>query len=178
MDEIKTLNTKKTPVLIGHLWQLKTVVILHWCLTCSVLLILNEDIYAIKFYYYERGFIRVKMFYKIDQGEKRKYFWRKTESIGLHDFHHSNTQLNGIRPNGALHDDSQHNHILKNVTRNNDTYPNIYFISIATFYSQNECSFVEGHYAECHYTKCCYADCRSAKIDSAKLLLLLLLFLF
>ncbi len=25
-----------TPVLIRHLWQLKTVVILHWCLICSV----------------------------------------------------------------------------------------------------------------------------------------------
>jgi hypothetical protein len=27
-----------TPVLIRHLWQLKTVVILHWCLICAVLL--------------------------------------------------------------------------------------------------------------------------------------------
>ncbi len=27
-----------TPVLIGHLWQLKTVVFLHWCLICAVLL--------------------------------------------------------------------------------------------------------------------------------------------
>ncbi len=25
-----------TPVLIRHLWQLKTVVFLHWCLICSV----------------------------------------------------------------------------------------------------------------------------------------------
>jgi hypothetical protein len=27
-----------TPVLIGHLWQLKTVVFLHWCLIFDVLL--------------------------------------------------------------------------------------------------------------------------------------------
>ena len=27
-----------TPVLIRHLWQLKTVVFLHWCLICVVLL--------------------------------------------------------------------------------------------------------------------------------------------
>jgi hypothetical protein len=27
-----------TPVLIRHLWQLKTVVFLHWCLICAVLL--------------------------------------------------------------------------------------------------------------------------------------------
>ncbi len=26
------------PVLIRHLWQLKTVVFLHWCLICAVLL--------------------------------------------------------------------------------------------------------------------------------------------
>jgi hypothetical protein len=25
-----------TPVLIRHLWQLKTVVFLHWCLMCAV----------------------------------------------------------------------------------------------------------------------------------------------
>jgi len=25
-----------TPVFIKHLWQLKTVVFLHWCLICSV----------------------------------------------------------------------------------------------------------------------------------------------
>jgi hypothetical protein len=25
-----------TPVLIRHLWQLKTVVFLHWCLICAV----------------------------------------------------------------------------------------------------------------------------------------------
>ncbi len=25
-----------TPVLIRHLWQLKTVVFLHWCLICTV----------------------------------------------------------------------------------------------------------------------------------------------
>ncbi len=28
-----------TPVLIRHLWQLKTVVFLHWCLLCALLLI-------------------------------------------------------------------------------------------------------------------------------------------
>ena len=27
-----------TPVLIRHLWQLKTVVFLHWCLICAALL--------------------------------------------------------------------------------------------------------------------------------------------
>ncbi len=27
-----------TPVLIGHLWQLETVVFLQWCLICAVLL--------------------------------------------------------------------------------------------------------------------------------------------
>ena len=31
-----------TPVLIRHLWQLKTVVFLHWCLLCAVLL--NESV--------------------------------------------------------------------------------------------------------------------------------------
>ncbi len=30
-----------TPVLIKHMWQLKTVVFLHWCLLCTVLLLLN-----------------------------------------------------------------------------------------------------------------------------------------
>ncbi len=25
-----------TPELIGHLWQLKTAVLLHWCLICAV----------------------------------------------------------------------------------------------------------------------------------------------
>ncbi len=28
-----------TPVLIRHMWQLKTVVILHWCLICAVPLV-------------------------------------------------------------------------------------------------------------------------------------------
>jgi hypothetical protein len=32
-----------TPVLVRHLWQLKTVVFLHWCLICAALLGLNED---------------------------------------------------------------------------------------------------------------------------------------
>jgi hypothetical protein len=27
-----------TPVLIRHLWQLKTFVFLHWCIVCAVLL--------------------------------------------------------------------------------------------------------------------------------------------
>jgi hypothetical protein len=27
-----------TPVLIRHLWQFKTIVFLHWCLICAVLL--------------------------------------------------------------------------------------------------------------------------------------------
>ncbi len=31
-----------TPVLIRHLWQLKTVVFQHWCLICAVLLRANE----------------------------------------------------------------------------------------------------------------------------------------
>jgi hypothetical protein len=36
-----------TPVLIRHLWQLKTVVFLHWCIICSVLLAqVNCDISA------------------------------------------------------------------------------------------------------------------------------------
>ncbi len=30
-----------TPVLIRHLWQLKTVVFLHWCLICAVLLMVT-----------------------------------------------------------------------------------------------------------------------------------------
>jgi hypothetical protein len=30
-----------TPVLISHLWQLKTVIFLHWCLLCAVLLNLS-----------------------------------------------------------------------------------------------------------------------------------------
>jgi len=30
-----------TPVLIRYLWQLKTVVFLHWCLICAVLLALK-----------------------------------------------------------------------------------------------------------------------------------------
>jgi hypothetical protein len=27
-----------TPVVIRHLWQLKTVVFLHWCLICAILI--------------------------------------------------------------------------------------------------------------------------------------------
>jgi len=30
-----------TPVLIRHLWQLKTVVVLHWCLIHSILLMIG-----------------------------------------------------------------------------------------------------------------------------------------
>ncbi len=30
-----------TPVLIKHLWQLKTVVFLHWCLICALLLLMS-----------------------------------------------------------------------------------------------------------------------------------------
>jgi hypothetical protein len=30
-------------VLIGHLWQLKTVVFMHWCLICAVLLSENAE---------------------------------------------------------------------------------------------------------------------------------------
>ncbi len=32
----------QVPGLIRHLWQLKTVVFLHWCLICAVVLMLNE----------------------------------------------------------------------------------------------------------------------------------------
>jgi len=31
-----------TPVLIRHLWQLKTVVFLHWCLICTVPFVIND----------------------------------------------------------------------------------------------------------------------------------------
>jgi hypothetical protein len=31
-----------TPVLIRHLWQLKTVISLHWCIICIVPLVLNK----------------------------------------------------------------------------------------------------------------------------------------
>ncbi len=75
------------------------------------------------------------MFHKIDQTEKENIFWRKTESIGRHDFHHSKTQLNDIRPNEAPHDGTRHNHVQKNDTLNNDTQLKIYFISVATFYT-------------------------------------------
>ncbi len=39
-----------TPVLIRHLWQPKTVVFLHWCLICAVLLqftIVNRDVWIV-----------------------------------------------------------------------------------------------------------------------------------
>jgi hypothetical protein len=36
------LFTFSTPVLIRHLWQLKTVVFLHWFQICAVLLITNK----------------------------------------------------------------------------------------------------------------------------------------
>jgi hypothetical protein len=41
------LNTDhfSTAVLIGHLWQLKTVVFLNWCLICSFLLGVNQLIH-------------------------------------------------------------------------------------------------------------------------------------
>ncbi len=35
-----------TPVLIRHLWQLETVVLVHWCLKC-VILLLNSKIWLI-----------------------------------------------------------------------------------------------------------------------------------
>jgi hypothetical protein len=31
-----------TPELIRHLWQLKTIVFLHWCLICAVLLTFGQ----------------------------------------------------------------------------------------------------------------------------------------
>ncbi len=33
-----------TPVLIRHLWQLKTIVFLHWCLICAVLLCWQNNV--------------------------------------------------------------------------------------------------------------------------------------
>ncbi len=38
-----------TPVLIRHLWQLKTVVFLHWCLICVVLLYNHRNLYCVSF---------------------------------------------------------------------------------------------------------------------------------
>jgi hypothetical protein len=35
---IQMLFIFSTPVLIRHLWQLKTIVFLRWCLICTVLL--------------------------------------------------------------------------------------------------------------------------------------------
>jgi hypothetical protein len=39
-----------TPVLIRHLWQLKTVVFLHWCLICAVPLISKETLNALQIF--------------------------------------------------------------------------------------------------------------------------------
>jgi hypothetical protein len=39
---IKIVFIFSTPELIRHLWQLKTIVFLHWCLICAVLLDFNE----------------------------------------------------------------------------------------------------------------------------------------
>jgi hypothetical protein len=33
-----------TETLIRHLWQLKTIVFLHWCLTCAVLFTIAERV--------------------------------------------------------------------------------------------------------------------------------------
>ena len=40
---IEMLFIFSTPVLIRHLWQLKTVVFLHWCLICDVLLFSGQQ---------------------------------------------------------------------------------------------------------------------------------------
>jgi hypothetical protein len=36
-----------TPVLIRHLWQLKTVVFLYWCLICAALLYNHRNLYSV-----------------------------------------------------------------------------------------------------------------------------------
>jgi hypothetical protein len=54
-----------TPVFIRHLWQLKTVFFMHWCLLCAVLLALIEEnfqganslaYYVMMKYYWRRYF--------------------------------------------------------------------------------------------------------------------------
>ena len=37
-----------TPVLIRHLWQLKTVVFLHWCLICAVVCSIRNELAVIQ----------------------------------------------------------------------------------------------------------------------------------
>jgi hypothetical protein len=45
---IEMLFIFSTPVLIRHLWQLKTVAFLHWCLMCAVPLnLIIKEIYLI-----------------------------------------------------------------------------------------------------------------------------------
>jgi hypothetical protein len=61
-----------TPVLIRHLWQLKTVVFLHWCLIRTVLL----------------GLVEMK---KFKSNSQLIHFHQK---VWRHD-----TQLNGMQPN-------------------------------------------------------------------------------
>ncbi len=44
-----------TPVLIRHLWQFTTVVFVHWCLICAVLL-LKQHLPEKKFYNFDDRF--------------------------------------------------------------------------------------------------------------------------
>ena len=37
-----------TQVLIRHMWQLKTVVFLHWCLICALLLSMLKNIFYVR----------------------------------------------------------------------------------------------------------------------------------
>ncbi len=50
-----------TPVLIRHLWQLKTVVFMHWCLICAVLLL--SCLYKLSVSNDEKRFCDIKTFF-------------------------------------------------------------------------------------------------------------------
>ncbi len=85
-----------TLVLIRHLWQLETIVFLHWCLICVVLLSKNGRF--LDFSILSLLLLPPFKFHSINLLQQQQ--WR-------HDYQHNDTQ----------HNDTQHNHILSNLAQ-------------------------------------------------------------
>ncbi len=74
---IYTLFNLSTPVLIRHLWQLKTVVFLHWCVIHAVLL---ENCYATQWYHLAWRLTIIQAYPKVGTGYNLQ-LW--SQSLGL-----------------------------------------------------------------------------------------------
>ncbi len=117
-------------MLIRHLWQLKTVVFLHWCLICAVLL---ETLIMTKW----------------------AIVWMPhlEKQLGLVGIYYSRR----IRRHDIQHNDTQHNDI-QIMTLSITTFIIIDWmvtLSIMTLSISINCN-----YAECRHAECNYAECR------------------